>query len=289
MDPEEGILDLNFASELIRPPPSLAKSPVSRKCDGKGSIASLKAIKTKLTRTRKLTISSNKVRELSHWMEPSCTSRLCCLSSQLAFPRPTPRLLCSAESQALVAVFQSLSHIQLFASPWTVKHQAPLTFTISHSLLKYKPIESMMPSNHFILCCPLLLLCSVFPSISVFSNESALCIRGPRYWSFCFSISPSNEYLGLVSFRIDWFDLLTVQGSLKSFLQHYSSKASILQHSVFLMVQLSYLYMTTGKTIALTIWTFVRKMMSLLFNMLSIFVVALISSSFSSSQQTKNK
>jgi len=124
VDPEEGILDLNSASELIRPPPSLAKSPVSRKCDGKGSIASLKAIKTKLTRTRKLTISSNKVRELSHWMEPSCTSRLCCLSSQLAPPRPAPRLLGSAESQALAVVFQSLSHIQLFASPWTVKHQA---------------------------------------------------------------------------------------------------------------------------------------------------------------------
>ena len=281
-------MDLDSASELIHPPPSPAKSPVSRKCDGKGSIASLKAIKTKLTRTRKLTISSNKVRELSRWMEPSCTSRLCCLSSQLAPPRPAPHLLCSAESQALV-VFQSPSHIQLFANPWTVKHQAPLSFTITHSLLKYKPIESMMPSNHFILCCPLLLLCSIFPSINVFSNESALCIRWPKYWSFCFSISPSNEYLGLVSFRIDWFDLLTVQGSLKSFLQHHSLKASILQHSVFLMVQLSYLYMTTGKTIALTIWTFVRKTMSLLFNMLSRFVVALISPSFSFSQQTKNK
>ena len=143
-----------------------------------------------------------------------------------------------------------------------------------------------MPSIHFTLCCPLL-LCSIFPSISVFSDESAHCIRWPKYWSFCFSISPSNEYSGLISFRIDWFDLLAVQGTLKSLLQYHSLKASILQHSVFFMVQLSYLYMTTGKTIALTIRTFVTKTKSLLFNMLSRFVVALISPSFSFSHQKK--
>ena len=126
-----------------------------------------------------------------------------------------------------------------------------------------------MPSNHVILCHPLLHPPSIFPSIRVFSNESALCIRWPKYWSFSFSISPSNEYTGLISFKSDWFDLLAVQGSLKSLLQHHSSKASILQHSVFFMVQLSHPYMTTGNTIALTIWTFVGKAMSLLFNILS--------------------
>ena len=125
--------------------------------------------------------------------------------------------------------------------------------------------ESVMPSNHHILCHPLLLLPSIFPSIRVFSNESALCIRWPKYWSFSFSISPSSEYPGLISFRMDWLDLLAVQGTL----QHHSSKASILQHSAFFMVQLSHPYMTTGKTIALTRWTFVGKVMSLLFNMLS--------------------
>ena len=132
--------------------------------------------------------------------------------------------------------------------PWTAAHQSSLSFTISQSLLKFMPIESVMPSNHLILCYPLLLLPSVFPSIRVFSNESALFIRWPKYWSF--SISPLNEYPGLISFRIDWFDLLAVQGTLKSLLQHHSSKASILQHSAFFMVQLSHLYMTTGKTIA---------------------------------------
>ena len=131
-----------------------------------------------------------------------------------------------------------------------------------------------MPSNLHILCCPFLLLPSIFPSIRVFSNESALCIRCSKYWSF--SISPSNEYLGLISFRIDWFDLLTAQGTLKSLLQHHSSKASIPQHAAFFMVQLSYPYMTTGKTIALTRWTFVGKIMSLLYNMLSRFVIAFL-------------
>ena len=133
-----------------------------------------------------------------------------------------------------------------------------------------------MPSNHLILCCPLLLLPSILPSIRVFSNESALCIMWPKYWSFNISISPSNEYSGLISFRIDWFHLLTVQGTLKSLLQHHNLKASILQCSVFFKVQLSCLYMTTGKTITLTIWTFVSKMVSLLFNILSRFVIAFL-------------
>ena len=133
---------------------------------------------------------------------------------------------------------QSLSRVQLFATPWTAACQASLSITNSRSLLKLMSIESVMPSNHFILCRPLLLLPSIFPSIRVFSNESALCIRWPKYWSFSFSISPSNEYSGLISFRIDRFDLLAVQGTLKSLLQHHSSKASILQHSAFYIVQL---------------------------------------------------
>ena len=135
-------------------------------------------------------------------------------------------------------------------------------------------IESVMPSNHLILCCPLLLLPSIFPSIRVFFSESALYIRWPKYWSFSFSISPSSDYSGFISFRIDWFDLLAVQGTLKSLLQHHSVKASILQCSAFFMVQLSHPYMSTGKIIALTIWTFISKMMSLLFNMLSRLVIA---------------
>ena len=135
--------------------------------------------------------------------------------------------------------------------PWTAAHQAFLSFTISWSLLKLMSIEFIMPSNHLILCHPLLLP-SIFPSIRVFPNESVLHIRWPKYWSFSFSISPSNEYSGLISFRMDWFDLLSVQGTLKSLLQHHSSKASILQRSAFFIVQLSHPYMTTGKTIALT-------------------------------------
>ena len=135
-------------------------------------------------------------------------------------------------------------------------------------------IESVMPSNHLILCHPLLLPSLIFPSIRVFSNESFLCIIWPKYWSFSFSISPSNEYSGLISFRMDWLDLLAVQGTLKSFLQHHSSKASILRHSAFFIVQLSRPYMTTGKAIALTRWTFVAKVMSLLFNMLSVAAAA---------------
>ena len=140
---------------------------------------------------------------------------------------------------------------QLFATPWTAC-QASLSITNSWSLLKLMSIESVIPSNHLVLCRPLLLLPSIFPSIRVFSKESVLCIRWPKYWSFSFSISPSNEYSGLISFRIDCFDLLVVQGILKSLLQHHSSKSSILQHSAFLIVQLSYPYITTRKTIALT-------------------------------------
>ena len=136
-----------------------------------------------------------------------------------------------------------------------------------------------MPSNYLILCPPLLLLPSIFPSIKAFSNESVLRIRWPKYWSFSFSISPSNEYSGRISFRMDWFDLLAFQGTLKSLLQHHSSKASILWHSAFFMVQLSHPYMTPGKTIALTMWTFVNKVMSLLFNMLSRLVIAFLARS----------
>ena len=137
-------------------------------------------------------------------------------------------------------------------NPWTATCQASLSIINSQSLLKLMPIESVMPSNHFILCRPLLLLPSIFPSIRVFSNESALRIRWPKYWSSSFNISPSSDYSGLISFRMDWLDLLAVQGTLKSLLQHHSSKASVLQHSVFFIVQLLHPYMTTGKSIALT-------------------------------------
>ena len=143
------------------------------------------------------------------------------------------------------------------ATPWTAAPQASLSITNSHSLLKLMSIVSVMPSNHLILCCTPLLPPSIFPSIKVFSNESALRLRWPKYWSFSFSITPSNEYSGLISFRMDWLDLLAVQGTLKSLLQHHSSKASILQCSAFFTVQLSHPYMTTGKTMALTRWTFV--------------------------------
>ena len=164
-------------------------------------------------------------------------------------------------------------------TPWTAAHQTFLSYTISRSLLKLMSIQSVMPSNHLILGCPLLLLPSIFPSIRVFSSELALPIRWPKYWSFSFLISPSNEYSGLISFRIDWLDLLAVQGILKSLLQHHSLKASILQCSAFFIVQLSHPYMTTGKNIALTRWTFVSKVMSLLFNALSRFVMAFLSRS----------
>ena len=147
---------------------------------------------------------------------------------------------------------QSLSRVRLFATPWITAHEASLSITNSWSLLKLMSIELVMPSSHLILCHPLLLLPSIFPSIRVFSNESTLRIRWPKYWSFSFSISPSSEHPGLISFRIDWLDLLAVQGTLKSLLQHHSSKASIFWHSTFFIIQLSHPYMTTGKTIALT-------------------------------------
>ena len=161
-------------------------------------------------------------------------------------------------------VVQSLSHVQLFATPWTIACQASLSFTISWSLFKLMSIESVMSSNHLIICHSLLLP-SIFPCIRVFSTESVLHIRWPKDWSFSFSVSPANEYSGLISFRMDWLDLLVVQGTLKSLLQHHSSKASILQCSAFFVVQLSHPYVTTGKTITLTRWTFVSKVMSLLF------------------------
>ena len=171
---------------------------------------------------------------------------------------------------------QLLSLVRLFLTPWTAAHQASLSFTISRSLLKLMSIESVMPSNHLVLCHPLLLPPSIFPSIRVFSNESVIHIRWPKYWSFSFSISPSNEYLRLIPFRMDWLDLFVFQGTLKNLFQHHSSKASILQHSAFLIVQLSHPYMTTGKTIALTSQTFVGKGMSLLLNMLFRLVITFL-------------
>ena len=164
---------------------------------------------------------------------------------------------------------QPVSFVHLFVTPWTAACQASLSFTISQSSLKLISIELTVPSNHLILCRSILFLPSIFPSIRVFSNESVLHIRWPKYWSFSFSISLSNEYSGLISFRIDWLDLLAVQGTFKSLLQHHTSKASVPKWSVFFMVQFSHPYMTTGKTIALTRRTFVAKVMCLLFNMLS--------------------
>ena len=163
---------------------------------------------------------------------------------------------------------QSLSRVQLFVTPWTVACQASLSITNPRSSLKLMSIESMMPSSHPILCLPILLLPPIPPSIRVFSSESTLRMRWPKYWSFSLSINPSSEHPGLISFRMDRLDLLAVQGTLKSLLQHHSSKASILRRSAFFIVQLSHPYMTTGKTVALARWTFVENLMSLLFNML---------------------
>ena len=177
---------------------------------------------------------------------------------------------------AILSSVQSLTRVRLFATPWTAACQASLSITNSQSLFKLMSIESVMPSNHLILCRPLLLLPSIFPTIRVFLNESVLQNRWPKYWSFSFTISPSNEYLGLISFRMNWLDLLAVQWTLKSLLQHHISKASILQCSAFSIVQHSLPYVTTGKTIALTRWTFVGKVMSLLFNMLSMFVITFL-------------
>ena len=168
---------------------------------------------------------------------------------------------------------QLLSRVRLFATPWIAKGQASLSITNSWSSLRLMSIESVMPSSHLILCRPLFLLPLIPPSIRVFSNESTLHMRWPKYWSFSVNISPSNEHPGLISFRMDWLDLLAVQGTLKSLLQHHSSKASIIRHSAFFTVQLSHPYMTTGKTTALTRQTFVGKVMSLLLNMLSRLVI----------------
>ena len=191
----------------------------------------------------------------------------------------TLKNMCTNESLTILSVIvvvQLLSRVLHFATPWTAARQSALSFTISQSLLKLMSIESVIPSNHLVLCHPLLLLPSVFPSVRVFSNKLALHIRWPKYWGFSFSISPSNEYSGLISFRIDWFDLLAVQGTLSSLLQYHSSKASILQCSAFFMAQLLHPYMITGETIALTRWTFVGKVISLLFNALSTFVIAFL-------------
>jgi len=175
-----------------------------------------------------------------------------------------------------LTLVQLLSRVPLFVIPWTVACQASLSITNYWSLLKCMNIKLVMPSKHLTLCHPLVLLPSVFPSIRVFSNKSVLHIRWPKDWSFSFSISPSNAYSGLISSRMEWLDLLAVQGTLKSLLQHHSSKASILRCSAFFTVQLSHPYMTTGKTIALTRWTFVGKVMSLLFNTLSRLVITFL-------------
>ena len=166
--------------------------------------------------------------------------------------------------------------IRLFATPWIAARQASLSITNSQSSLRLTSIKLVMPSSHLILCRLLLLLAPIPPSIRVFSNESTLHMRWPKYWSFSFSIIPSKEIPGLISFRMDWLDLLAIQGTLKSLLQHHSSKASILWRSAFFIVQLSHPYMTTGKTIALTVWTFVGKVMSLLRKMHSRFVIAFL-------------
>ena len=175
------------------------------------------------------------------------------------------RLIYKSQLLSFGSVHFSCSVVSDFATPWTAARQVSLSIINSRSLLTPMSIELVMPSNHLILCHPLLLPPSVFPSIRVFSNVLVLHIRWPKYWSFSFSISPSNEYSGVISFRMDWIDLLAVQGTLKSLFQHHSSKASILRHSVFFIVQLSHPYMTTGKTIALTRWTFAGKVMCLLF------------------------
>ena len=184
--------------------------------------------------------------------------------------------ICVHNTHTYISSVHSFSRVQLFLTPRTAAHQDSLSITNSQSLLKLMPIKSVMPSNHLILCHSLLLLPSIFPIIRVFSNQSALHIRWPKYWSFSFSMSPSNEYSGLISLRIDGLELLAVQGALKNLLQHHSSEASIPRCSAFFIVQLSHPYMTTGKTIALTRQTFVGKVMSLLFNMLSRLVIAFL-------------
>ena len=176
---------------------------------------------------------------------------------------------------SLFSSVQSLICVQLLATPWTATYQASLSITNSQSLFKLRSTESVMPPSHLI-CHPLLLQPAIFHSIKIFSNESILHIRWPKYWSFSLHISPSNECLGLICFRMNWFNVLFIQGTLKSLPQHHSSKASILQCSAFFIAQLSHPYMTTGKTIALTTWTFVGKVISLLFNMLSRLIITFL-------------
>ena len=188
---------------------------------------------------------------------------------------PNEDFMYAALNNINLSSVQLLSCVQLSVTPWTTAHQASLSITNSWSLPKLMSLELVMPSNHLILCCPLLLP-SIFPSIRVFSNQSVLHISWPKYWSFSFNISPSNEHSGLISFRMDWSDLFAVQETLKSLVQHHSSKASILQRSAFFIVQLSHPYMTTGKTVALTRQTFAGKVMSLLFNMLSRLVITFL-------------
>ena len=188
----------------------------------------------------------------------------------------TPTIVVLLLISPFINSVQSLSRVRLFVTPGITAHQASLSITNSLSSLRPTSIKSVMFSNHLILCRLLLLLPPIPPSIRVISNESTLRMRWPEYWSFSFSIIPSKEIPGLVSFRMDWLDLLAVQGTLKSLLQHHSSKASILQHSAFFTVLLSHRYLTTGKTIALTRWTFVGKVMSLLFNMLSRWVITFL-------------
>ena len=194
--------------------------------------------------------------------------------SLIGYYKVLSRVPCTVSVQ--FSSVQSLSRVQLFATPWIAARQTSLSITNSQSLPKLMSIESVMPSSHLILCRPLLFLPPVPPSIRVFSNESTLHMRWPKYWSFSISISPFNEHPGLVSFRMDWLDLLAVQGTLKSLLQHHSSNASILQHSAFFTVQPSHPYMTTGKTIALIRQTFFGKVMSLLLNMLSRLVITFL-------------
>ena len=198
--------------------------------------------------------------------------KLCVLNCLENSPCIISESLCTALDYSV----QSPSRVWLFATPWITALQASLSITNSGSLPKPMSIESVMPSSHLILCRPLLLLPQILPSSRVFSNESTLRMRWPKYWSFSFSIRPSNEHPGLISFRMDWLDLLALQGTLKSLLQYHSSKASVLRLSAFFTVQLSHSYMTTGKTIALTRWTFVGKVMSLLLNMLSTLVITFL-------------
>ena len=201
--------------------------------------------------------------------------RVCMLQLKKMISHATTRSPMCPTANTCFSSVQSFSHVQLFETQWTAARQASLSITNSQSLLNFMSVESVIPSYRLILCHPFLPP-SIFPSIRVFSNESVFHITWPKCWSFSFSISPSKEYSGLTSFMIDWFDLLAVQGTLKSLLQHQSSKASILQCSAFFIVQLSHPYMTTGKTTALTRRTFVGKVLSLLFSMLSWFVIAFL-------------